>query len=197
MRAPAAAAIVLAAGRSERMGVPKALLRLGERTFLECILDAIAQSPIARTAVVVGRHRDEIQRAFPAMTFIHNPDWEQGMTTSFQAGIRALPEDIAGAVLFLADHPLVEPGGIEALLSRLEPGGIVVPVHGGRRGHPVAFSNSVLREILELPADRGANTVVRRDPGRIVEVPMDDPGILCDVDTPEQYAALLSRKERK
>jgi molybdenum cofactor cytidylyltransferase len=184
------AAIVLAAGKSERMGSPKALLNLGGRTFLERILDAISQSSIGRTVVVVGRHRDEIHAAFPGLPLVFNPIWEQGMTTSFQAGIRALPPDIDGAILFLVDHPMVELTTIHALVERLKPGGIVVPVHEGRRGHPVAFSKAALDEVLALGPDEGANMVVRRDPARVVEAPANAPGILCDIDTAEQYDAL-------
>jgi molybdenum cofactor cytidylyltransferase len=184
------AAIVLAAGKSERMGFPKALLKLGQQTFLERILGAIKQSSIERTVVVVGRHRDEIQNAFPDLPLVFNPIWEQGMTTSFQAGIRALPQGIEGAVLFLVDHPWIEPATIRALVARLQPGGIVVPVFAGRRGHPVVFSNAVMQEILALGPDVGANTVVRRDPARVVEMTIDAPGILRDIDTAEQFEAL-------
>jgi molybdenum cofactor cytidylyltransferase len=183
-------AIVLAAGKSERMGFPKALLRLGGQAFLERILHAIAASPIERTVVVVGRHRDEIHEAFPDQTLIFNPIWQQGMTTSLQAGIRALPDGMDGAALFLVDHPWIESSTIHALLGHLRPGNIVVPVYEGRRGHPVVFSGSVLEEILALGPDTGANTVVRRDPGRVVEVPVEAPGILRDVDTAEQFEAL-------
>src|SRR5262245_48818152 len=113
------AAIVLAAGKSERMGSPKALLTLGGATFLERILHAIEQSSIEKTVVVVGRHRAEIQAAFPDLPLIFNPIWEQGMTTSLQAGIRALPHDVDAAMLFLVDHPFIDPATINTLISHL------------------------------------------------------------------------------
>src|SRR5437667_3270991 len=103
------AAIVLAAGKSERMGSPKALLRFGGQTFLERILSTVEQSKIDTVRVVVGRHRDEIARAMPGLPFVFNPDYEQGMSTSIQAGIRALPPETEAAVLLLVDHPLVRP----------------------------------------------------------------------------------------
>ncbi|HEX4999546.1 MAG TPA: nucleotidyltransferase family protein [Terriglobia bacterium] len=185
------ASVILAAGKSERMGSPKALLRLAGRTFLERVCDAVTEASIAAFVVVVGRHRNEIQSALPGLPFVFNPIWEQGMTTSLQAGIRSLPADIDGAVLCLVDHPWIEAATIRELLRAMKPGGIAVPIYAGRRGHPVAFSRAVLDEILELGPDEGANIVVRRDPGRVVEVPMNSPGILCDVDTVAQFEALL------
>src|SRR5215471_17602387 len=109
-------AIVLAAGKSERMGRPKALLPLRGRTFLENILDAIQRSPVQQTVVVVGRHREQIEPLVTEPTkIVFNPDYELGMVTSLQAGIRALPVETAGALLFLVDHPLVDSNTIGLL----------------------------------------------------------------------------------
>jgi molybdenum cofactor cytidylyltransferase len=183
-------AIILAAGKSERMGRPKALLRFRGRTFLENILDAVAGSSLRNTVVVVGHHRDEITARLNLPNLVFNPDYEQGMVTSFQAGIRALSRDSSGAVLFLVDHPVVESSTIDALVASFGRNRIVVPVFKGRRGHPVLFASEVLEEILALPPSQGANIVVRRDPGRIVELAVDSPGILVDVDTPEDFEKL-------
>jgi len=185
-------AIVLAAGKSERMGSPKALLPISGRTFLENILNAISRTSIEDTIVVVGHHQKEIEAAVKLPSAVFNPDYEKGMITSFQTGIRALSRDASGAFLFLVDHPLVEPATIEALIMNLAPNRIVLPTFEGRRGHPVLFSSDVLEEILALPSTEGANIVVRRDPGRIIEVPVNAPGILVDVDTPEQFEKLRS-----
>jgi molybdenum cofactor cytidylyltransferase len=184
-------AIVLAAGKSERMGSPKALLPISGRTFLENIIDAVSRTSIEETVVVVGHHRKEIEAAVKLQSVVFNPDYEKGMITSFQAGIRALSWDASGAVLFLVDHPLVEPATIEAMIANLAPNRIVLPTFQGRRGHPVLFASEVLEEVLALPSSEGANIVVRKDPNRIVEVPVNAPGILVDVDTPEQFEKLL------
>jgi molybdenum cofactor cytidylyltransferase len=187
-------AIVLAAGKSERMGRPKALLPFRGRTFLENILDAISRTSIEDTFVVVGHHREEIERTLQLPSVVFNPDYEQGMITSFQAGIRALSWDASGAFLFLVDHPVVEPGTIEAMIMNLAPNRIVLPTFESRRGHPVLFSSEILEEILALPSSAGANTVVRKNPARIVEVPVSTPGILVDIDTPEQFEQLRDGK---
>lgn len=183
-------AIVLAAGKSERMGSPKALLAYRGRTFLENILAAISASSIQAPVVVVGHHRNEIAARLNLPNMIFNPNYEQGMITSFQAGIRALPREASGALLFLVDHPVVETSTIESLIAQHAPNRIVVPVFEGRRGHPVLFSSEVLQEIVDLPSSQGANIVVRKDPSRIVEVPVDTPGVLVDVDTPEDLKKL-------
>jgi molybdenum cofactor cytidylyltransferase len=188
------AAIVLTAGKSERMGTPKALLSIYGRTFLENILDAISRSTIGQTLVVTGHHHEEIVRRVPLPHVVFNPDYEQGMITSFQKGIRALPPTAEGALLFLVDHPLVAPTTINSLIAHFAPTRIVLPVFEGRRGHPVLFARDVLQEILDLTASQGANIVVRKDPTRILEVPVGERGILVDVDTPEDFERLRSEK---
>jgi molybdenum cofactor cytidylyltransferase len=189
-------AIVLAAGKSERMGTPKALLILQGKTFLENILNAISDAGIERTVVVVGHHRNEIAGGvMPPATVVFNPDYEQGMITSLQAGIRALPKETPGALLCLVDHPLVDPSTIQSLAVHLASNRIVLPTFEGRRGHPVLFGSDVLAEILALSPSQGANIVVRRDPNRIVQVPVNSPGILVDVDTPEDFQRLQDKYE--
>ena len=189
------AAIVLAAGKSERMGTPKALLPIHGRTFIENILDAISSSVIEQTVVVLGHHRVEIeQRVRLGAKVIFNPDYEQGMITSFQAGIRALPGNVEGALLFLVDHPVVEPSTIGALIANFAPNRIVLPVFESKRGHPVLFASEVLQEILDLPPSQGANIVVRKNPARIIEVSVNAPGILVDIDTPSDFERFRSEQ---
>ena len=177
------------------MGQAKSLLRFRGRTFLEHILDAIRQTSVAYTAVVVGHHRKAIEESVEIEHIVYNPDYELGMITSIQAGIRALPNGIDGALLFLVDHPAVEPDIVHELIRRFAAGHIILPVYQGRRGHPVLFSRESLDEILALPLSSGANIVVRRDPSRIVEVPVNSPGVTIDIDTPEQFERFLKNSE--
>lgn len=192
------AAIVLSAGKSERMGGrPKALLSFKGRTFLEHVVESIGKAGIAEMVVVVGHHRAEIASAFPLLQLVFNPNYEQGMSTSVQAGLRALPFGVDAAGVFLVDQPLIDSETIVAVTSQLLPGRIVLPVNQGRRGHPVFFPSEVFAEILELKPDQGLNTVVRRDPARVVEVPVENSGILHDIDTPQQLANLLRTEHRQ
>ena len=186
------AAIVLTAGKSERMmGQPKALLQFKGRTFLEHVLGAIEGAGINHTAIVVGHHRREIDAALALPNLVFNANYEQGMSTSVQAGIRALPAGVSAAGIFLVDHPLIDATTIRSLSGRLEPGRISLPFHEGRRGHPVFFSSELFGEILDLRADQGLNVVVRRDPARVIEVPVSNGGVLRDIDTPEEFEKLL------
>jgi len=191
------AAIVLSAGKSERMGSPKALLEFRGQTFLATILAAIASARMASVVVVAGHHYDRIVHAFPNARVVFNPNYEQGMSTSVQAGIRSLSDGpgIDGAAIFLVDHPIIDRQTIDALAARLSPGRIVVPLCEGRRGHPVLFAADLFAEILELAPDQGLNTVVKRNRDRVVEVTVDNPGVLRDIDTPEQFARLLGEDQ--
>lgn len=173
------------------MGRPKALLQFKGRTFLEHVLGAIEAAGIIHTAVVVGHHRSEIVSALNLPTVVFNPDYEQGMSTSVQAGIRGLPAGLSGVGIFLVDHPLIDATTVRLLAARLEPGRIVLPFHEGRRGHPVFFSEELFGEILGLRKDQGLNVTVRRDPTRVIEVPVANAGVLRDIDTPEEFEKLL------
>ena len=178
------------------MGSPKALLPFRGKTFLENILEPISRSSVQLTVVVVGHHRAEIeQEVRPPARVVFNPDYEKGMITSLQAGIRALPAGVSGALLCLVDHPLVDFETIELLIANVAPNRIVVPVFDGRRGHPVLFGAGILEEILDLTAFQGANIVVRKDPSRIFQVPVNSPGILLDIDTPKDFQKLQDEYE--
>lgn len=189
------AAIILSAGKSERMGSPKALLKYRGQSFLETILAAIASARLAPAIVVAGHHYDEISKSFPNVQIAFNPNYNQGMSTSVQAGIRALPAGLDGVAVFLVDHPMVDRQTIEVLVARLAPGRIVVPVHDGRRGHPVIFAADLFGEVLALSPDQGLNTVVRRQRERVIEVFVENAGVLRDIDTPEQFARLLGENQ--
>jgi CTP:molybdopterin cytidylyltransferase MocA len=184
-------AIILSGGKSERMGSPKALLEYRGQTFLARILAAIATAGIDCRIVVAGHHHAQIVQTFPDVSVVFNPEYERGMSTSVQAGVRALPRHLDGAAIFLVDHPLIDAATIDALANRLLPGHIIAPVHEGRRGHPVVFAADLFGEILDLAPDQGLNTVVRRKRDRVVEVFVENAGILRDIDTPEQFSKLI------
>ncbi len=170
------------------MGRPKALLRSGGATLMEAVLARIRAVPRLRGAIVVlGHHREAILEAVPLDDWVYNARYEDGMTTSFQAGIGRLPDAAEGAMLFLVDHPAPAAVTIAALLDAFVPGSIVLPVFEGRRGHPVLFGRDALDEVAALPVGRGAHTVVRARPERVVEVTVDDPAVVADIDTPEDW----------
>jgi molybdenum cofactor cytidylyltransferase len=192
-------AILLAAGESRRMGSPKALLHYQGQTFIERICTAFLTAGVDELIVVLGARAEEIGRALPAhpvLRSVVNFRYSQGQLSSLMVGIGALSPESEAAIVNLVDHPLVSSETIKAVLDsfRAAPVPIVIASYHGKRGHPVLFSSQVYGEILAAPLDQGAKVVVRKDPARVREIPLDDPGILADIDTPEEYRRYVGNK---
>ncbi len=187
------AAILLAAGRSRRMGCCKQLLPLGERTVLVRCLDALAAGGAGEIMVVVSEEGHDVAEAvrdYPA-NFVINTAVDADMASSVRAGRDALTTAARAVIVLPSDYPLVSAGTISRLIAghRASPGSIIIPCHAGRRGHPLLFPRAILDELV---ADLTLRDLVRRDPGRIKLLDVDDPGILHDMDTPEDYQHIRS-----
>lgn len=174
------------------MGYPKPLLKIGDETFVAHLAAAMLKV-VARLTIVVGAHADRVRPAIPAnqrIKVVDNPDYLGGQLSSIKAGIRALPADASAALIHLADHPTVKAETFAAVVEAYRQSGkpIVIARYGGRRGHPVLFDRSLFGELLDAPEDQGARVVVNADASRVVYVDIDDPGILLDLDTPEDLA---------
>ena len=183
------AGIILAAGESRRMGFPKALLRYRDETFLDTLIGhfALRCDPVI---VVLGAHAVRIRDGTvrPA-TFVINPDYQRGQTTSMQCGLRAMPAGAEGVLFTLVDHPAVAPATLDALLSVPRP--IVrVPRCHGRRGHPIWFGRELIAEFLQLPENGAARDIVRSHAPHTEFLDVDDAGILADIDDPAAYSRL-------
>lgn len=194
------AAIILAAGASERMGYPKALLPYRGRPFLAGILDACYAAGIEKRVVVLGHYADKIMEKMDLSNAIVavSQDLDAGPIGSIRAGLAALaPFPVDAAVVWPVDRPHVGVATVEALLDgfRATHQPIVVPTHGGRRGHPVLFGRPAFAELLGAPNDEGARAVVHRDPARVAEVAVDDTAVLEDFNTPKDYKKLLRRED--
>jgi molybdenum cofactor cytidylyltransferase len=192
-------AILLAAGESRRMGSPKALLHYHGQTFIGRICTTFLTAGVDELIVVLGARAEEIARALPvhpALRTVVNSRYAQGQLSSLMVGIGALSPESEAAVVNLVDHPMVSSETIKAVIAsfRASPLPIVIASYQGKRGHPVLFSGQVYGEILAAPLDQGAKVVVRKDPARVREVPLDDPGILADIDTPEDYRWFVGEK---
>ena len=190
-------AIVLAAGRGDRIGVPKSLLPCGDTTFLGAILDKLASTRVGDVRVVLG-HASELvlgEMGLQADIFTVNLEYESGMLSSVRAGVRALPPEAAGFLVWPVDHPLVTSGTVAALLDAFDRTArpIVLPTLGGKRGHPVLFAARLAGEILAASDDVGLQQVVHAHADEVLEVAVEDGGILADIDTPEAYAQAFGR----
>ena len=175
------------------MGRPKALLPFEGETFLDRLI-ARFSGICHPVIVVVGYGADRVRAGIANIDLaevVINPEPERGMLSSLQCGLRAVPD--AGAVLFTpVDLPSIRRSTIEALASVEALGAtadVAMPVCDGRKGHPVRVSRQVIAELLALPVAAQARDVIRRYEAQLL--PVDDPGILHDVDTPTDYKALL------
>jgi CTP:molybdopterin cytidylyltransferase MocA len=184
------AGIVLAGGRSQRMGRRKATLKVGDETFLECAVRVLREGGCEDIVVVLGVDGPEltdlaVSSGFRATKSGGGPE----QIDSLRAGLRALPGTAEAAVVIPVDHPLIEPRTVTTVIEAFE--GSRAPVvrvsHAGRRGHPVLFAANVFDELLRGGLPDGARTVVRAHADQLVEIDVDDPGVLIDIDTPADY----------
>jgi molybdenum cofactor cytidylyltransferase len=193
-------AILLAAGESRRMGSAKALLQYQGQTFIARVCNAFLTAGVDELIVVLGARADELRCALPThgkLRSVVNPRYSLGQLSSLMVGIGALSSESEATLVNLVDHPLIEVETIKALMTsfRAAPLPILIASYQGKRGHPVLFSSQVYGEILAAPLDQGAKVVVRKDPARVREIPLEDPGILADIDTPEDYARYVGLKK--
>lgn len=192
------AAIVLAAGESRRMGYPKAMLRYRGRTFLESVLEATRAAGIERRVIVVGSDADKILSShdLSSCAVVRTENQEAGPIGSIRAGVRSvINHPVEAALIWPVDQPHIAVSTIQALLEKFVQtrSAIVLPTHGGRRGHPALFAREVFDELLAAPDGEGARAVVRSRPERVVEVPVVDAAVVEDIDTQEAYQDLIRR----
>jgi len=194
-------AVVLAAGESRRMGAPKLLLPYGRTTILETVIERVTASRADRTLVVLGsrwRTLKKLIKKYPVITAI-NPRFKQGMLSSIQRGISALPRKCRAAVIVLGDQPEIRSGVIDALIAayRRTGKGIVVPVCGRKRGHPVLIDLKYRAEIAALDPEIGLRELLQRHPEDVLEVRLSRAPVLPDIDTPEDYRKALRFKKKR
>ena len=193
---PRLAAIVLAAGRSTRMGGPnKLLVPIDGVPMVRHAVEAARAAGLAEIVVVTGHMREEVEAALAGLPvrFVHNPRFAEGLSTSLKAGVAALSKAVDGAFVLLGDMPRIGPEHLRALAAAFDPAagrGIVVPVRDGRRGNPVLWGRAFFAAFAGLEGDTGARHLIDQSPEAVAEVPMPDQASLVDVDTPEALAEL-------
>ncbi|MFC1718280.1 NTP transferase domain-containing protein [Candidatus Poribacteria bacterium] len=185
-------AIILAAGESKRMGKPKLLLPFGETTIIETVVGNAMQSKVDEVLVVLGCNAENIAKKIegtPAKTSV-NPDFRDGMLSSIQWGFKSLPEDTRAAIIMLGDQPLIPGSVIDRVIDayRQTEKSIVLPVYNKRRGHPILIDMKHREEVKRLSPDVGLRVLVHNHTEDILEVAVDAPGILKDIDTAEDYS---------
>jgi molybdenum cofactor cytidylyltransferase len=186
-----AAAIVLAAGRSERFGADNKLLHPVDGTpMIRRTAEQILGAGLGDVIVVTGHDADEVERALQGLTVrcVRNATPWAGMGISLATGANALNPETEAVFVVLGDMPTLKPETLVVMLDGLDPKGghdIVVPVHDGRRGHPVLFAARYFTQLCALSGDTGARAILNAHPERVHAQPVDDPGTLLDIDTPD------------
>ena len=186
------AALILAAGESERFGgFPKALLHTGERTAVRRIAETVLDEGFDPVKVVAGAHRGPIAhevRGLP-VEVVDAENWYEGRTASIQAGLESLPAD-HDILFWPVDHPFVAQRTVETLVAvgREDPFGVwFIPTYEGRGGHPVLWRSVVRPHILELRTDAPLRSLLPEFGPQVRRFSVDDPAVVANVDTPEEY----------
>lgn len=188
------AGIVLAAGSSSRMGRPKMLLPLGGVTLLSRVAQALLDGGLTRVIVVLGHEADVVRRQaglpqVERLEVVVNDEWPSGMASSLRTGLDACA-DAEAALIALGDQPGMTAERVRRIVGAWQPGGsLVLPVHGGRAGHPVLFGRRLWPELRALQGDVGGREVVRRHLTEAVQVPAEP---LADLDTEEDLRRHLA-----
>jgi molybdenum cofactor cytidylyltransferase len=196
------AALVLAAGRSIRMGaINKLIAEIGGKPLVRIAAEQALASRAKPVIAVTGHERERVEAALAGLPvrFVHNADYAEGLGTSLKAGIAAVPADADGAIVCLGDMPQVDAGLIDKLVAAFDPERgalVVVPTFDGRRGNPVVWSRRFFHDLMSIQGDIGARHLIGSYAEAVVEVAVDGEAALTDVDTPESFSSVKAEIER-
>jgi molybdenum cofactor cytidylyltransferase len=192
-------AVVLAAGRSRRMGTQKLLLPVCGQPAIAHIVDEVQRGPVDGVCVVIGHDGARIREALVGrdVSFVINPDAEGDMLSSVRCGLRALPEPWDAVLIVPGDQATVTSGVASSLVQAFQATrcGIAVPTYRGQRGHPILIARRHREEVLERHDAAGLRGLLQAHPTEVGEVAMEDPGVLEDMNRPEDYMRIAKRLE--
>lgn len=197
-REPKIAGLVLAAGRSSRMGaLNKLLIAVNGKPMVRHAVEAALGAALTPVFVVTGHQREEVENTLKDLpvTFLYNEDYAEGLSTSLKRGVSALPGDCDGVVVALGDMPLVSAAELRRLVNAFNPvegREIIIPMRRGKRGNPVLWGRRYWPEIAHVTGDSGARGLLDAHPESIAEVEMEGDAVLTDIDTPQALARLAA-----
>lgn len=184
-------AIILAAGESRRMGSPKMLLQYKGKTIIENVIDNVIASGADKVLLVLGSSGDELLKIIGELPVKHcyNENYKLGMLSSVKCGLNFIPADTGAALIFLGDQPMIGTDIINIVIEayRREGKGIVMPVFNNKRGHPLLIDFKYRKEIQNLDPEEGLRALARKFAHDVLEVKVNTPDILKDIDTREDY----------
>ncbi len=191
-------AIILAAGESRRMGQPKQLLSFGDKSMLECVIDAFRSPRVDEIRVVLGYEADKIAAkiAHTPAKIVRNDRYSLGMFTSMQAGLRDLPKGAKIAMLAVCDQPRLKRETVETLIEKFEREHhkILIPSYNGRQGHPPLLRADYAKEILAMDESMTLKHFYAKRADDITRLVVDDEGVLIDIDDRETYDRELKKQ---
>ncbi len=192
------ASIVLAAGKSERMGRPKMSLPWGNNTVIGQVVTTLISVGLEQVVVVTGGGREDVLQAvnslpkeWPVST-VENPEYVAGeMLSSLQVGVASLGEQGEAALIALGDQPQIEVDVVKAILSAYFQSGasLVIPSYAMRRGHPMLIARPLWAPLLALRSPQTLRDLIQAHSDQILYVNVDTPSVLQDLDTPRDYQA--------
>ncbi|MCL1914914.1 MAG: nucleotidyltransferase family protein [Eubacteriaceae bacterium] len=186
-------AVILAAGRSSRMGSFKPMLPLGSSTIIETVINKLIGAGTCELVVVVGREADRLRShldRYEKIRYIENRDFAStDMFYSAKMGMDALSRTTEIHFFLPCDIPLFKPDTLEKMIYCYEEtgAGIVTPVHGGKSGHPILIKRSMVADLLAYNGNDGLRGAIRNSGVKVETVEVDDIGVLLDADTPQDY----------
>jgi len=188
--------IILAAGESKRMGFPKMLLKFNGSTMIENVIRNVSGSEIKNIMVVLGSNSEILVKLVDDCNVSHcfNEKYKEGMLSSVRCGLRNVPYDFEAVLFFQGDQPLITTEVINIVIAayRSTGKGIVIPVFEKERGHPVLIDRKYRDEIEKLNDNEGLRLLSYHNPDDVLEIETDEPGILRDFDTYEDYMKLIN-----
>lgn len=198
MSAPAVDGVILAAGLSSRMERPKPLLNVGSMTFLERAVKTLQVAGCRRTYAVVNASEDgtgESARAL-GVEVVVNDEPESAPVDSLRLVLERLPDDAAAVVVLPVDLPLISEETVTAIVRsfRESPGRLILPFHNGVAGHPVLIGRELFDDVMTRDLEEGLRSLIMESARTLREVRVVDPGILIDIDTPDDYWRFIETK---
>ena len=193
-------AIILAAGKSLRMGTQKLLLPFANQTVIGHVADQVIKSPIRQVLVVTAEQSEQIAAALKGkrLSIVINPDFEGDMLSSIRCGLRALP-GCEAVMILLGDQPAIRSELIGEMIKIFETASasIIIPTYRGRRGHPILFSSKYCDEVQKRFDNVGLRGLLGAHPEQVHEMKVDDEAVLADMDVPQDYQRETTRQQRR
>ncbi len=185
-------AVILAAGKSSRLGYDKLSLPLGTQTILEHTIAKFLVDSVDEIIIVTGKFIPECRLSItsPKVQWLHNPDYTLGMSSSIKKGVGHLCGSTDAVFITPADIPLFRAATVQMMIATFTPSKIIIPAYKGKKGHPVLLDTDLARQCLRTQSDKVLYDVIKKNPNAVELLPVEDAGIAMDIDTAEDYEEL-------